>query len=152
MPVPNGLPRIVHAAGIVFSGRVTSVERASGPEGLPFGQHAPSTTIAFQVEHGIRGASAGQILTIHEWAGLWARGERYRVGERVLLFLYPPSRLGLTSPVAAGGARFAIDPQDRILISPRNLATLSSDYLFGGKTRVPHSAFLKAVRQAGGEE
>lgn len=147
-----GLPQIVRAAGIIFSGRVTYVGRASGRAAIPLGQHASSTAITFQVEHAIRGVSAGQILTIHEWVGLWACGERYRVGERVLLFLYPPSRLGLTSPVAAGGARFAIDPHDQIVMTPRNVATFAPDGLIGGKTRVPYSDFARAVLRASGDE
>ncbi len=151
-PVPVGLPQIVRAAGIIFSGRVTSVARGTEHGATPDGQGAPSTTITFNVEHAIRGASADQTLTIHEWAGLWARGERYHVGERVLLLLYPPSRLGLTSPVAAGGARFAIDSHEQIVMSPRNAATLASDQLIGGKTRIPCSDFLRAVRRASGEE
>ncbi|MGA8618051.1 MAG: hypothetical protein WB660_05965 [Candidatus Sulfotelmatobacter sp.] len=66
----------------------------------------------------MRGASIGEKLTIHEWAGLWTRGERYRVGERVLLFLYSPSRLGLTSPVAGAIGRFAIDSEGKIVLAP----------------------------------
>ncbi len=151
-PAPVGLLQIVHAAGIIFSGRVTSVARGGEHAATPYGQPAPSTAITFQVENAIRGASAGQTLTIHEWAGLWARGERYHVGERVLLLLYPPSRLGLTSPVDAGGGRFAIDSHEQIVMSPRNIATLASDQLIVGKTRIPCPPFLKAVQRVSGEE
>ncbi|MGA7930571.1 MAG: hypothetical protein WCA20_31815 [Candidatus Sulfotelmatobacter sp.] len=61
----------------------------------------------------MRGTSPGQSLTIQEWAGLWTSGERDRVGERVLLFLYSPSKSGLTSPVAGAMGRFAMDSQGR---------------------------------------
>jgi len=40
---------------------------------------------------------------------LWSFGLRYRRGERALLFLYPPSRLGLTSWVGGPLGRFAVD-------------------------------------------
>jgi len=53
--------------------------------------------VTFHIESGLRGATAGRNLTINEWIGLWSSGQRYAVGERVLLFLYPKSKLGLTS-------------------------------------------------------
>ena len=96
--------RVVSAAGIIFSGRVTSVSRTP----LPTGESPPSTAVTFQVDQAVRGVLPGQNLTIHEWAGLWDRGERYRVGERVMLFLYSPSKLGLTSPVAGAMYVFAV--------------------------------------------
>src|SRR5580704_10050907 len=78
--------QLVRAAGIIFSGRVTSIGQS-----VSFSRPDPASTIVtFQVEHAIRGALPGQNLTIHEWAGLCSNGERYRVGERVLLFLYSP--------------------------------------------------------------
>jgi len=95
----------------------------------------------------MRGASAGHTLTIHEWAGLWTSGERYRVGERVLLFLYAPSRLGLTSPVAGAMGKFAMDPQGRIIMSPQHVATLATDPILSGKTVVPYDDFVQAVRR-----
>jgi hypothetical protein len=135
-------PQMVRAAGIIFSGRVTSIGRTPSTLGL-----APAaTSITFQVERGMRGASAGQSLTIREWAGLWTSGERYRVGERVLLFLYAPSRFGLTSPVAGTMGRFAMDSHGRVIMSPQHVATLAGDPILGGKTVVPYADFFLAVR------
>jgi|ERR1700678_4514021 hypothetical protein len=153
-PITIGLPRIVRASGIIFSGRVISVgrssgERSAGTAATPIAQGAAFTTITFQVEDAVRGAFAGQTLIIHEWAGLWTRGERYRVGERVLLFLYSPSRLGLTSPVAGPGGKFAIDPMETIVMSAHNVATLALDPIVGGRTRIPYADFVEAVRRAG---
>jgi len=155
-PGTIALPQIVSAAGIIFAGRVISVGRDAGRiEGTaasPFGQAAASTAVTFQVEHAIRGSSTGQNLTIREWSGLWASGERYRVGERVLLFLYSPSRLGLTSPVAGVMGRFAINPQGKIVMNAQNAASLAADPWLSGKTIVPYADFLQAVRRAGGKE
>ena len=103
---PPDLPRLSHVrpltknSGYIFAGTVKSVERVA-----PKGNGVATVQITFHVEQAMRGARAGQMLTIREWAGLWESGERYRPGERVLLFLYPPSKLGLTSPVGgpAGG-------------------------------------------------
>jgi hypothetical protein len=154
-PVAPGtriFPQLVRAAGIIFSGRVISIGRAPSPPG----QARASTTITFQVEHAMRGASPGKNLTIHEWAGLWTSGERYRVGEHVLLFLYSPGKLGLTSPVAGAMGRFATDSQGRIVLSARQVAALADDPILsgklGGKTVIPYADFIQAIRRSGGEE
>jgi len=142
VPQQPVFPQLVRAAGIIFSGRVTSIGRA-----LSYSGQAPaSTTVTFQVEHAMRGASSGQSLTIHEWAGLWTSGERYRVGERVLLFLYAPSKLGLTSPVAGTMGRFAVDSQGRVMMSAQHAATLAADPILGGKILVPYADFVQAVQ------
>ncbi len=152
IPVRIALPQIVRKSGIIFSGRVTFVGRAAAEVAPIFGRGGGCTTITFQVEHGIRGASTGQTLTIHEWAGLWARSERYHVGERVLLFLYSPSRFGLTSSVGGDGARFEIDPAGRVVVTARNVATVASDPMIRGKTSISYADFAEAVRRADGEE
>jgi hypothetical protein len=140
-PVLHLVPRMIHTSGIIFSGQVTSVSRARA---VP-GEQASPTVITFHVQHAIRGAVAGQKLTIREWPGLWNRGERYRVGEHVFLFLYPPSRLGLTSPVAGTLGRLAMDSQERILIRPETAGAFAPDFLFGGKDAVAYTDFEQAL-------
>jgi hypothetical protein len=152
-PANPGLPQdvfqqLVRTAGIIFSGRVVSVgdtASSSGPE------HA-ATSITFQVEHAIRATLPNQSVTIHEWAGLWSRGERYRVGERVLLFLYGPSTLGLTSPVAGPMGRFAVDSQDGIVMSAADIAAFTGNPILRGRPIVPYVDFVLAVRNAQPEE
>jgi hypothetical protein len=148
--VPPGLvfQHLVRGAGIIFSGQVTSIGRVAPSAG----QYPASTTVTFQVENALRGAAVGEELTIHEWAGLRSSGERYYVGERVLLFLYSPSRLGLTSPVAGAMGRFAVDSQDRVVMSAQHRIALAADPILGGKTIVSYAAFARAVRRTGGEE
>lgn len=140
--------QLVRAAGIIFSGRVTSVGRIP----LPSGQDPTATLVTFQVERAIRGISTGQNLTIHEWSGLWNRGERYRVGEHVLLFLYAPGKLGLTSPVAGAMGRFALDSEGMLLINGQQSASFMTDPTLGGKTVVPYADFVLAVRGSSREE
>jgi hypothetical protein len=140
--------RMVRAAGIIFSGRVTFVGRAASSPG----PDPASTTVTFQVERAMRGASPGQSLTIREWAGRWTSGEHYRVGERVLLFLYSPSKLGLTSPVAGAVGRFAVDFQGKIVMSAQHVETFAADPILGGKTVVPYADFALAVRCSSREE
>jgi hypothetical protein len=109
--IPN-LHAIVAPSGYVFSGTVKAVERIK--------PHSPRSVavmrITFYVDHGYHGVRTGQTFSIHEWAGLWQSGDRYRPGEHVMLFLYPASRLGLTSPVPNG--RFPVDSGGRIVVPP----------------------------------
>ena len=111
---PVDLRQLTQRARIIFSGKITSVK----PERLAGSDEVTSVAITFQVEQAIRGTRVGQQLTIHEWSGLWATGERYRVGERVVLFLHAPSKLGLTSPVGGAAGRFSVDQGGRVLLDP----------------------------------
>ncbi|MGB7864563.1 MAG: hypothetical protein WCF74_14320 [Candidatus Sulfotelmatobacter sp.] len=146
------MPQVIRAAGIIFSGRVTFVGHADDRAASTSPQSASSTAITFQVEHALRGTVDGQSLTIHEWSGLWTGRERYRIGERVFLFLYPPSKLGLTSSVAGAVGRFAIDPQGRIAMTSQNVSAVAADPVIGGRTVVSYTDFIQAVRRAGGVE
>jgi hypothetical protein len=96
----------------------------------------------------MRGTAAGQNLTIHEWAGLWNHGERYRVGERVLLFLYSPSKLGLTSPVGGAVGKFKVKSDGQVLMTRQHVQFLWRDPILGGKTVVPYADFSLAVQRA----
>ncbi|HJT68904.1 MAG TPA: hypothetical protein VJ731_01820 [Terriglobales bacterium] len=105
------LTQMLRSSGQVFSGTVLNVEHAhSGSSSV-----LATTNIRLRVDEPIRGVRKGQVLEIREWAGLWQAGERYRPGERVLLFLYPPSKLGLTSPVGHQAGRFLIDKGGNLL-------------------------------------
>ena len=109
--IPN-LHVLARNSGYIFGGTVLRVERIA-----PSRRDAVAVMrVTFRVDSAIRGVSRGQRLVIREWAGLWQSGERYRPGERVLLFLYPPSRLGLTSPVGGATGRFRINPGGRIVV------------------------------------
>jgi hypothetical protein len=147
-PGPIGFPVIARAAGTIFSGTVTLIARRSATRG----QAVETVAITFHVENAIRGVTPGEDLTISQWVGLWSGGQRYRVGEHVLLFLYPPSKLGLTSCVAGGMGRFTIDPRGRVLLSARHLSAFRTDPVLGGKSHVRFSDFAAAVRRAGEEE
>ena len=144
----SALGRMVQVAGIIFSGHVTSIGRTT----VSFGSNPSATTVTFKVEQAMRGTAAGQNLTIREWAGLWSGGERYRVGEHVLLFLYSPSKLGLTSPVARTIGRFAMNSHGMIVMTPQHIATLRTNPILGGKHVVPYVDFARAVERARGEE
>lgn len=144
----SGLSALVRAAGIIFSGTVTRVQ----PGKASNGQVVSTVAITFHVENAVRGSASGQELTIYEWAGLWSSGQRYRVGERVFAFLYPRSKLGLTSSVAGPIGRFAVDTRGTVLLSPQHISVFQRHPVLGGKSRVSLSDFALAVRQAHEEE
>ena len=146
-PGAIGLPLITRAAGIIFSGTVSSVSRA--PE--VSGRATPTLAITFRVEQGIRGAASGQDLTVFQWIGLWNTGQRYRAGDHVLLFLYPPSKLGLTSCVGGSTGRFAVDGLGNVLLTAEHQAAFKADPLLSGKTHVSVHDFQRAVQLARGE-
>jgi hypothetical protein len=114
---PGSSPRhsrpLTRSSGYIFAGTVKSIERVA-----PKGNSVATVQISFHVDQAMQGARTGQMLTIREWAGLWQSDERYRLGERVLLFLYPPSKLGLTSPVRGPLGRFRIGPDGRVVLNP----------------------------------
>jgi hypothetical protein len=145
----SGLAQLARAAGIIFSGTVISVARTSAT--VP-GQAVGSVAITFHVENAIRGATANENLTITQWIGLWSSGQRYQPGERLLLFLYPRSRIGLTSCVGATMGRFAVDSSGDVWLSPQQILAFRTDPVLGGKSRLRLSDFASAVRWAGEEE
>lgn len=113
-PVIPQLSSLARKSGYIFSGTVKAVERVTPASA----SSVAVMRITFQVEKGYVGVRSGQELVIQECAGLWQSGESYRRGEKVLLFLYPPSKLGLTSPVRGMGGRFAVDPGGGIIVQP----------------------------------
>ena len=122
LPAISSLRVLTQNSGYIFDGTVLSVQA------VPNDDHDLATVqITFRVEQAIRGTRAGQILTIREWAGLWNSGERYHVGERLLLFLYSPSTLGLTSPVGGAAGRFAVDSGGNAVIDNGRLPALPLD-------------------------
>jgi hypothetical protein len=108
---------LARASGYIFTGTVTSVSAGLAGESAP-----PAIEITFRVEQPYRGVQRGQPLRIREWAPLWNAGQRYRVGERALFFLYPQSKLGLTSVVGQPAGRIPTSASG-FIISPAQYAT-----------------------------
>ena len=135
---------LLRGSGYIFSGTVKSIERIAPRDR----SSVAVMRVTFQVEEAIRGVKKGQLLVIREWAGLWQAGERYRPGERVMLFLYPPSKLGLTSPVGGGAGRFRVDPQGNVVGEPRRADRPGRGGSAGPfpKNRIPPRKFYLALR------
>lgn len=147
-PLPGiTLHQLTRTAGYIFAGTVTAVEPKAAT-----GHNVATMLITFQVERAIRGVQPGQMLVVREWAGLWEFGERYHRGERLLLFLYPSSKLGLTSPVGGALGRFAVDSHGQIVLkqgrAPALLPDPSSETRWRGKSRLSSHEFVNAIRHA----
>jgi hypothetical protein len=135
LPVPDNT---VRDAALIFSGTVLTVQR---PEPEKTGGVA-TTQITFRVLDAIRGVRRGQILQIREWEGLWQAGERYQPGEHVLLFLYPVSRLGLTSPVGGSGGRLRVDHAGHVVLKTR-----TEDHYRTVDVRILSAAIRRAAKE-----
>ncbi len=96
-------------AGMVFAGTVLSdrIQTSRTDRGVP------SIVLRFRVDRAIAGVQTRQVLTIHEWTGAWSLYAPMRRGEHVLLFLYPASRMGLTSPVGGPQGQIRLDATGR---------------------------------------
>jgi len=92
-------------AGMIFAGTVL----ASPSQPLRSDRGVPSVEISLRIERAIAGVEPGQILTIREWTGALSSHPAMRPGEHLLLFLYPPSHLGLTSPVGGAQGQIRLD-------------------------------------------
>jgi hypothetical protein len=113
---PLDITELTQSAGTIVHGRVMAVQQGTHPD-FP---NVAVVNVTVQVFRNIRGA-AGQQITFRQWvqpvrqlgvANAPARKLRvaagYTVGQELVLFLYPNSRYGLTSPVGADQGRFAV--------------------------------------------
>ncbi len=145
--VPPSLSQLTRQAGYIFAGTVTKVERV-----IPSAANELATMrITFRVEQAIRGVRTGETLVMREWAGLWDADERYRAGERVVLFLYPPSKLGLTSPVGGRLGHFSINSHGEMLLGNTQMQVVSSSLPSSGRSdragRLSSQEFLRAIQR-----
>ncbi len=144
---PPDLQKITERSGLIFLGRVESI--GAEPRG-------DRVRITFRVLDGIRGARTGEVVTVEEWRGLWVAGhDRYQPGETLMLFFYPRSRLGLTSPVGGEAGRLEITPTQHVVLSPDRVEALPRSLRLqkgrAGMEAAPHyQEFAKAVRELAG--
>ena len=104
-------------AGMIFAGTVLSTTtQTATTQHTGTGRSAgatPAIELRFRIEEAIAGVDPGQVLTIHEWTGAWTMHRPMSKGQHILIFLYPPSRLGLTSPVGGPLGQVALDPSGK---------------------------------------
>jgi hypothetical protein len=86
--VGSVLRNLASRSGVVFVGQVVRIEHKTG-----------TVEVTFQVQQTVMGA-VGATYTLREWGGLWTGGrQRYRLGQRSMMFLHTTNGTGLSSPV-----------------------------------------------------
>ncbi len=97
-------------AGMIFAGTVLATALPAAATGRVGPGTTPAVQLSFRVDEAIAGVERGQVLTIHEWTGACSMHRPMSKGQHFLIFLYPLSRLGLTSPVSGSLGQVALDP------------------------------------------
>jgi hypothetical protein len=156
--LPFSLSQLSEQAGRIFVGRCESVETALDEHGWP------STYARFQVTEGLKGAATGGTVLVKQFGAaqkaisvgegesavvspktMTLSGGTYRPGAEYLLFLYPESDLGFTSPVGGGQGRFEIGGSgaSALAVNPLNNRFLKT--LREGP--VPLNEMVQAIRE-----
>lgn len=100
--IEDALHQMSDQAAVIFAGQVVAIRRYDQDSAA-----SGFVEIEFRVDQAVRGCTAGVPYLLHEWAGLWTGGvPRYRIGQRLLMFLHAPGPTGLSSPI--GGMDGAI--------------------------------------------
>jgi hypothetical protein len=155
-------------AGMIFAGTVlaaptqtvtnqtVTTQTATADRAVP--GTTPAVQLRFRVDRAIAGVEQGQILTIHEWAGAWSMHRPMRSGQHILIFLYPPSRLGLTSPVGGPLGQVALDPSGKNVVAQKTAVATGLGNESSMRSRVPVDTgsvsvvqLERAIRSARGE-
>jgi hypothetical protein len=108
------LNELTAGAGCVVHGRIAEVRSGVHPDY----NHIAVTFVTLEVVEALKGEAAGRI-TFMQFAGA-TQGRahnyhlpKYTAGEEVVLFLYPASRYGFTSPVGEGQGKFLVSNDPR---------------------------------------
>ena len=136
--------QLARASGMVFAGTVLSIVALPAADDRAM----PTMEMKFRIDRAIAGVNSGQVLTIHEWAGAWSTHRAMRTGQRMLLFLYPPSRLGLTSPVGGPMGQVALDPSGKNVAAPAVIGNLALHTRPPFRTTAQQSVSLRQLERA----
>jgi hypothetical protein len=146
-------------AGMIFAGTVLSAPGTLTSTTATTDRTLLAVELSFRVDQPIAGVEQGQVVTIHEWVGALSLQRPMRRGERILIFLYAPSRLGLTSPVDGSRGQIALDASgqnvQREATSPFDVGSGQSSASFAGlksaNAPVTVVQLERAIRAARGE-
>ena len=102
--IPKNLKEIIDDSNRIFTGKcIKAREIEDDPE-----SKLPVIKYTFKVTEGIRGVKTGGEITFKQWQPT-INGANYEVGEKYVLFLYPDSSRGLTSPVGFSQGQFSVE-------------------------------------------
>ena len=115
---PVDLATMTERAGTIVSGRISQLRMGAHPKY----QHIGALYVTVKVNDMMKGAPSDSI-TFMQFSGLAPQGidaravstaqslpdlPTYRVGEEIVLFLYPASHVGFTSPVGGEQGKFLV--------------------------------------------
>jgi hypothetical protein len=150
-------------SGMIFTATVLASNAPSAAKQIPKLQPAAIDHLApaqieirFHVDEPIAGVQRGQIVTVHEWSIAASRHRPLAKGERILLFLYPPSRSGLTSPVGGSSGLFTLDSTGKTILTRTDSVALPTTQSprtgqSAGAARVSVLQLERAIRAAKAE-
>lgn len=125
--------QISRRSGMIFTATVLASNAPSAAKQIPKLQPAAIDHLApaqieirFHVDEPIAAVQRGQIVTVHEWSVAASRHRPLAKGERILLFLFPPSRSGLTSPVGGSSGLFTLVSTGKTILTRTD--SVSSDH------------------------
>lgn len=98
--VPLNLEEITETAGRIFSGTCLKAENIIEND-------LSVVKYTFKITEAIKGTEEKEIVSFKQWASL-GKDAAYTEGQKYLLFLYPESRKGLTSPVGFLQGQFEV--------------------------------------------
>jgi hypothetical protein len=124
-------------AGMIFAGTVLTAPPQTAASDRAVPAATPAVQLSFRVDRAIAGVERGQVLTIHEWAGASSMHRPMSSGQRILIFLYPPSRLALTSPVGGSLGQVALDPSGKNVAELKPAAPIGLRNRSSARPRVP---------------
>lgn len=163
--VSMNIERLVRDAGMIFAGRVINVETGERDKDM----NLFVTHYTFLVTEKMYGVESDTIV-INQYGGeadgqeFYPKGvPRFYEGEDVLVFFYPPSKIGMSSPVGMDQGKFMIrysEKEKRLVVANK----LGNENLFRGVKRVdkiaetewlkmrkpgelPYSEFSETVRE-----
>jgi len=156
---PLTLEQIVSASGFIFSGKVASVwsERDAAT-----GFIVTYSTVA--VDEAVRGVNANR-FTFKQYGGSY-KGQNvfvadmsyFTAGEEVVAFLYPLSKLGLTSPIGVAEGKWTIqrDPATgkKFVAGNLNATKILAETLADAApaARIEYNQFIKLIRTLAARE
>lgn len=105
------LEEMVKHSGTIVVGQVLNVHQDHHPQY----QNIAVTMVTVKVTEALLG-KPGKEFTFMQYGGTGKQAiadlPKYRVGEEVMLFLHPESKVGFTSPVGAGQGKFTIEADE----------------------------------------
>lgn len=106
--LPLNLEEITKASDRIFTGNCVKVEELDDPE-----SRLPAVKYTFRVIEGIKGIGNKKEISFKQWRPA-VRDLTFDKGKKYILFLYPNSERGLTSPVGLLQGHFQVDTKGLI--------------------------------------